>query len=72
MTEEEIRRLFNQARSETSAKEAELTLAFKEKETWVLLFQSKGDELAIRVRETPRSDADSLKEEIRRALARLS
>ena len=71
MTEEEIRKLFVEAATQTSAGAAELTLVSRQESDWVLLVSSRQGELAIRVAETPETSCSSLRESIKTQLQRL-
>ncbi len=72
MTEAEIRELFNRARRQTSAKEAEVTFVVQDGSKWIILFQSRGEELAIELDEGADSTAQSIEAELCRSLMRLS
>ncbi len=72
MTDSEIRELFDQARTETSLREAELNLVVPRQGGWVLLFRSRGEELAIEIDEPSGATSESMRHEIRQALMRLS
>lgn len=72
MTETEIREIFDRARTRTSLKEAKLSLIIQDEKKWILLFESKGEELAIEIPEEAAATKESFQEAIRVELMRLS
>ena len=72
MTKEEMSQLFEEARGQTSAKEAELTFLAAQDSDWILLVKSPGsDELAIHIEGGGDKSAEEVRREIREHLMRL-
>lgn len=72
MTKEEMSQLFEEARRQTSAKEAELTFLAAQDSGWILLVKSPGsDELAIQIEGGGDKSAEEVRREIREQLMRL-
>ena len=72
MTKEEMSKLFEEAREQTSAKEAELTFLAAQDSNWILLVKSPGsDELAIQIEGMGDKTAEEIRGEIREQLMRL-
>ena len=72
MTKEEMSKLFEEAREQTSAKEAELTFLAAQDSNWILLVKSPGsDELAIQIEGVGDKTAEEIRGEIREQLMRL-
>lgn len=72
MTEDELRRIFEEARGQTSAGEAELTFLAMEDEVWVLLVKAPdSDELAIQIQGGGEKTPGDIRQEIRGQLKRL-
>ena len=72
MTAEEIRKLFEEAREQTSAKKAQLTFLAAQDSNWILLVKSPGsDELAIHIEGGGDKSAEEVRREIREHLMRL-
>jgi hypothetical protein len=58
MTEEEVLKIAEEALPETSAKGAEISFIVNDSSTWVIVLDSQGEELAVRVAETPESTSE--------------
>ncbi len=72
MTKEEMSQLFEEAREQTSAKEAQLTFLAAQDSNWILLVKSPGsDELAIQIEGGGDKTAEEIRGEIREQLMRL-
>ncbi len=72
MTKEEMSKLFEEARGQTSAKGAELTFLAAQDSDWILLVKSPGsDELAIQIEGGGEKSAEEVRREIREQLMRL-
>ena len=72
MTAEEIRKLFEEAREQTSAKKAQLTFLAAQDSNWILLVKSpESDELAIQIEDGDDKSAEEIRAEIRQHLMRL-
>lgn len=72
MTNEEIRKLFEEARAQTSAKKAELTFLAAQDSRWILLVKtSESDELAIQIESRGDKSGEEIQAEIRQQLMRL-
>ena len=72
MTKEEMSKLFEEAREQTSAKEAQLTFLAAEDSNWILLVKSpESDELAIQIEGVGDKTAEEIRGEIREQLMRL-
>ena len=72
MTKEEMSKLFEEAREQTSAKEAQLTFLAAQDSNWILLVKSPGsDELAIQIEGGGDKSAEEVRREIREQLMQL-
>ena len=71
MTEEEVRRIVQEALPETSAKEAEISFIVNQSSSWVIVLRSGQEEVAVRVAAIPDATPDSLRQEFIQEVAKL-
>lgn len=64
MTQEEIQKIIAEALPETSAKDTEISLVVSDIEdptTWVVVLDVQGEELAVKISETPDSSPETIR-----------
>ncbi len=71
MTEEDVREIMQEALSETSAREAEISFIVNQSSSWIIVLRNGGEEVAVRVATTPDSAPDSLRQEFIQEVAKL-
>ncbi len=71
MTEEEVRKIMEEALPYTSAKDSQISLVVKQSSAWVIILQDSQEEVAIRVELTPNSTPSSLQKDFIQEVSRL-
>lgn len=71
MTEEEIRRIMEEALLYTSAKDSQISLVVKQSSAWVIILQDGQEEVAIKVESTPNSTPSSLQKDFIQEVSKL-
>ena len=71
MTEEEVRKIMEEALPYTSAKDSQISLVVKQSSAWVIILQDSQEEVAIRVELTPKYNPSSLQKDFIQEVSRL-